>query len=829
MKALAAAALGVLVVLVGQPSGKEAAWRVEAPETPALVLGAPAVHAAAARGIAPEDLAAVVQRYCQVCHNDNLLTAGLSLEGFDVANPMARAQTAEKMIQKLRLGMMPPPGMPRPGGDTLMALVEELEQRLDEAAVASPTPGVLSFHRLTRPEYENSIRDLLGLEVDASEFLPPDTKSDNFDNNVDTQLMSPMLVDAYLRAASEISRTAVGNPDAVPRQSLYWVPQDASQADHVRGAPIGTRGGISVIHNFPADGEYYFHLGLLTVAQSALHTAEKPDEIEVSIDGERVLLLVVDRRWQITGNPDDGAPIDGVRTEPVFIRAGPRRVSVAFINRYEGPLADLISPNDYTQSVLSSTGYGIQLINHLRDFAIVGPFNITGVSETPIRQRIFTCRPTSSGEAVPCARQILSRLATAAFRRPVTPEELEALTSFYEQGEAEGGFEVGIWTGLEAILASPRFTFRFEKQAGTGRAAESYRISDFDLASRLSYFLWATSPDEELLSLARQGKLSDRRVLEGQVRRMLEDSRSEALATRFASQWLRLSDVDLVVPDMYVFPDFHRQLGDAMQRETELFFYNLVQNDRSVLEMFTADYTFLNEQLAKHYGIPEIAGEGFRQVQYPDERRRGLFGHGSIHLLTSIATRTSPVLRGKWVMEVILGAPPPPPPPGIPALEETASTVEGRPLTTRERMEIHRANPTCNACHRFMDPLGLALDNFDVVGKWRFRENRMLLDTRGELWDGTPVASPKELQDALLKRPLPLLRNFTVNLMTYALGRRVEYSDMPRIRRIVDTAAANDYRMSSFILGVVTSDAFLMRKAAVVTDGSNDTAVTPTL
>ena len=824
MKTLAVAALGVVVV-VGLTLDSSSVGRKEAPE--AKALGAPFVHSVAG-AIAPEDLTAVVQRYCQVCHNDQLLTGNLSLQGFDVANPMARAETAEKMIQKLRVGMMPPPGMPRPGGDTLLALAEELEDRLDKAAAADPNPGSRSFQRLNRIEYQNSIRELLGLEVNAGDYLPPDTKSANFDNIADAQLLSPTLTDAYLRAAMSISRLAIGNPDATASETTYLVARRVSQVGPVEGAPFGTRGGVSVIHNFPADGEYFFRIlfptddsgTLYGIGSTALHTAEGPEQIVVLVDGEQVALADVDR-WMHLSDPPYGTEI---RIEkPVFIRSGPRRVTAAFIKRYEGPLADLTSPHGFSRISQGIPAYGVQTVPHIREFTIRGPYNASGVSETPVRENIFTCRPTSPAEAGPCASEILSRLATEAFRRPVSAEQRAALISFYEDGAEEGGFEVGIRTGLEAILASPHFVFRVERQPANAKAdGGSYPIDDFALASRLSYFLWATPPDDELLSLAREGKLSDRRVLKGQAQRMLADPQSEALATRFLAQWLRLPDLDPIEPDPYLYPDYHQQLGRAMQRETELFFYNLVQNDRSVLELFTSDYTFVNERLAKHYGIQGVVGEAFQRVQYPDATRRGLFGHASILMLTSVPARTSPVLRGKWVMEVILGMPPPPPPPGVPDLAETkGSTDEGRVLTTRERMEIHRANPTCNACHRFMDPLGLALDNFDVVGRWRTRENGAPLDTRGVLWDGTPVTSPKELQDALLKRPIPLLRNVTKNLMAYALGRRVEYYDMPALRKIVDDAEANDYRMSSFILGVIDSDAFRMRRSESVTTNSN--------
>ena len=751
MRVLTAAVAGVLLILAWSIARKVPTSHGAAPE-PAPMPARTALHTAStavAPDIEPEDLTAVVQRYCQVCHNDQLRTGNMSLEGFDVANPEARAATAEKMIKKLQVAMMPPPGMPRPGGDTLDALITELETRLDRAAAANPTPGVRSFQRLNRPEYENAIRELLGLEIDAADYLPPDTKSNNFDNIVDVQLMSPTLLDSYLRAASEISRAAIGNADATARQTTYFIDQRSSQGERVPGAPIGTRGGLSVIHNFPADGHYTLQFAGLApgnggrvAGEKSMHTGDSPEQVEFSIDGERVAVL--DFNWYLSD-------LDYIQTEPVFIRAGPHRVSAAFIAIYEGTAPDVIKPNDYTQSVVT-TGYGAQVLAHLRDVVIAGPFNPTGVSENPVRQRIFTCRPTVPSEVTPCARSILTDLATRAFRRPVRPEEIEALMSLYEQGAEEGGFEVGIRNGLELILASPHFVFRFEKGADPGNVDRAYPISDFDLASRLSFFLWASPLDEELLSLARQGRLSDRRVLEAQTRRMLADPRSEALATRFAAQWLRLADIAGVVPNMYAYPDYYTQLGEAMRRETELFFYNLVKEDLNVLDLFTADYTFVNEPLAGHYGIPGIAGPDFQRVQYPDESRRGLLGHASVLMLTSLAPRTSPVLRGKWVLEVILGTPPPPPP-GVPALEETeGSTEEGRILTTRERMEMHRANPTCNACHRFMDPVGLALDNFDVIGKWRTRENSAPLDTRGELWDGTPVSSPTELQRALLRR-----------------------------------------------------------------------------
>ena len=440
------------------------------------------------------------------------------------------------------------------------------------------------------------------------------------------------------------------------------------------------------------------------------------------------------------------------------------------------------------------------------------------MSDTPSRQKIFTCRPASPAEERSCAQTILSRLGTQAYRRPLPAEDLSDLMGFYDVAAATDGFEVGVRTGLQAILASPEFLFRLEREPANTRAGENYRLSDLDLATRLSFMLWATAPDEELVALASDGRLSDPRVLEQQVERMLADPRSEALATRFAHQWLRLQDAVKVQPEPYFYPDYTRQLGDAMVRETELFFQHLVQEDLSLLQLFGADYTFLNERLAKHYGIDGISGDEFRLVQYPDASRRGILGHGSVLLLTSMSARTSPVLRGKWVMEVLMGTPPPPPPPNVPAFDQTPPTDSGRRLTTRQRMERHRANPTCNACHRFMDPIGLALDNFDVTGRWRIRENMMPLDTRGVFYDGTPVSMPSELTQAILKRPIPLVRNFTVNLLSYAIGRPVEYYDQPSVRKIAKDAEANGYRMSSFIMGVVTSEPFQLRRSQTAAD-----------
>jgi len=775
--------------------------------------------------IPADSLTAVVKQYCVVCHNDVMLTGNLTLSDFDVASAPEMAVRAEKMIVKLRAGMMPIPGAPRPSPDTLLALVETLEQLIDEAAASDPNPGHRTFQRLNRAEYSASIKDLLGLDVDAGAYLPLDTKSANFDNIADVQMLSPTLMNAYLGAASEIRRLAVGNPHASASEATFKVSRWNSQTERVEGAPRGTRGGISVVHNFPADGEYLFRVSfhhettgaLYGSGRAALHTAEALEQVEISVDGERVALMEIDR-WMHVSDPDGV----NLRTGPIAVKAGPHRVTTAFIKRFEGPLQDLVSPHDWSLASTSiADAYGFTSLPHLRDMAINGPHNPTGVSETPSRIRLFTCRPTALAEEEACAEEIIGRLGAQAYRRPLTGDNLADLMSFYALGSEDGGFEAGIGMALEAILASPHFVFRFEEPTASAEPGEDYRISNEDLASRLSFFLWGTPPDTELEAVANEGRLSDPGRLEAQVRRMLADPRAEALGTRFAGQWLRLQDLEKIHPDVRLYPDFDQQLKSAMTRETELFFNSLVREDRSVFDMFTADYTYVNERLARHYGIPAVTGTAFRRVELADNGRRGLLGHASVLTLTSHASRTSPVLRGKWVMEVLLGTPPPPPPPGVPDLDQTEGSQGGRMLTTRERMEMHRSNPVCSSCHKFMDPIGLALDNFDVTGKWRIRENGMPLDTQGELYDGTPITSPEDLRRALLERPIPLVRTFTENLMAYALGRRVEYYDKPTVRAIAKSAEQNDYRISSFILGIVQSPAFQMSRAeSVVEDGA---------
>ena len=817
--AVLAVALGLALVMVGQVADARSvdAGGVIVAESTSVFPSKQAteisvsselseVHSPKNLEIEAATLTEVVQTYCQACHNDAMMTGNLSLAGFEVENAPNKPETAEKMIRKLRAGMMPPPGMPRPSPDTLLALVEELETRMDREAVMNPNPGSRTFQRLNRAEYTQSIQDLLGLHIDVGEYLPLDTKSANFDNIADVQMLSPTLLEAYLNAASEISRLAIGDREVTPTETVYSAEKRASQMVHVEGTPFGSRGGVAADHIFPADGEYTFWFQFQSVGKRALG-----EQLELSFDGERVALLDIDLSEAEYADPTSTR----IETDPIFVRAGPKRIAAAFVPRFEGPVEELRAP--LGRSV--QEGFPEEMLTtlpHLRDLAVSGPYSVTGVSETSSRQRIFTCRPTALDEEEACARDIVTRISSEAYRRPARDAEVDDLMDFYLEGALEGGFERGVRHALQAVLASPYFVFRFEEAPEGVDWTEPYKINQQALASRLSFFLWGTPPDHLLLEDVANGLLANEEVLGSHVERMLMDPRSEALATRFAAQWLRLQDLEKVSPNVYDYPYFDMTLSEAMYRETELFFYNLVREDRSVLELLNADYTFLNERLAQHYGIPGVAGSAFRKVSYPDETRRGLLGHGSVLMLTSMANRTSPVLRGKWVMEVILDAPPPPPPPDIPALEATEGAEDGKFLTTRERMEKHRVNPTCNACHQFMDPIGLALDNFDVTGTWRIREFGRELDTNGMLYDGTPLANPSDLHKALLNRSIPFVRTFANNLMAYATGRRMEYFDQPMIREITKNAETNNYRMSSFILGVISSDAFQMKASTEI-------------
>ena len=770
--------------------------------------------AAPAAGRADAD-SALVKQYCAGCHSERGKAGGLSLASFDASAAVKHAPTVEKMIRKLRAGMMPPPGARRPDQAALQALAESLETRVDRAAAVNPSPGWRPFQRLNRVEYARAVKDLLALDVDTEALLPPDTISQSFDNVADVQAFSPTLIDGYLRAASRVAALAVGDPDAPAVEAHYRVPKTQSQLHRVDGAPLGTRGGLSVVHTFAADGDYVFRMDLHGNADGFLFGGPASGEqIELSINGERKALVDIDPKMaEVTTSLT-------LRTPPIHVAAGPQRVTAAFIQRFEGPVNDLIAPIDHTLADTQiGVAYGVTTLPHLKDLSIAGPQRVTGVSDTVSRRKIFVCRPTSPDEERPCATRVVDALATGAFRRRPTEHERERLMTFFDEGRKARNFEAGITSALEAILASPQFVFRLEPavvRAQSVRAPASEAIGAGELATRLSFFLWASSPDGELLKIAQQGRLGAPGVLAAQVKRLLRDSRADALSTRFAAQWLRLSDVDRMLPDALLYPYYDHSLGDAFVRETELFFDSIVREDRSVLDLLTADYTYVNERIAKHYGIANVTGSAFRRVTVPDYRR-GLLGHGSVLVLTSVADRTSPVMRGKWVMEVLLGSPPPPPP-NVPALEATNAAAAGKLLSTRERMEEHRKNPACASCHRVIDPIGLALDNFDPTGKWRIKDNEVPVDSTGVLYDGTKLEGPAGLRDALLTHQDVFLQTFTENLMTYALGRRVEYYDMPTVRAIVRDAAQHDYRLSSFVLGIVNSPAFRMRAEATKTE-----------
>ena len=755
-----------------------------------------------------ESQQALVDQYCVFCHDDVERSGDMSLSGFDLAHPEDNPELAEKIIRKLRAGMMPPPGQARPVDAARVSFVASLESAIDRSVDSTISPGRRSFQRLTRTEYVRSIRDLLDIDVDVAPFLPPDTVSDSFDNIADTQSSSATLMEGYMRAANRISRLALGDPNSSPTSTTYRPPRTGSQMRHIPGTPFGTRGGIAVEHNFPADGEYTFRLLLYGGRTGSLFgNSIRGEQIEVAVNGERVALLDIDHT--LTESSPDGL---NLRTEAVIsIKAGPQKVSASFIEGYSGLVDDLVAPIEHTLAD-RTTGTLAQLTHrpHLRELEIKGPFGVTGVSDSRSRIKIFTCRPTSVDDESACAEQIVSEMARQAFRRPPSAEDLEGLMSLYEAARASGDFDLGIRTALQAILASPRFLFRFENlPAGVG-LGESYQISDFELASRLSYFLWASAPDAELIEAASAGRLRDDAELELQVRRMPTDPRSESLATKFGRQWLRLADLEKIDPDFLIYPQYDAILAQALNRETELFFDSIVHEDRNVLDLLRADYTFINERVASHYRIPNISGPEFQRHVWDDENRRGLLGHGSILTLTSVADRTSAVQRGKWIMEVLFGAPPPPPPPNVPELEKTEGVVDGRVLTLSERMEMHRENPFCNSCHRMIDPIGLALENFDVTGAWRIKDGTAMVDPSSELYDGTGIDGPSDLREAILKYSDAFILTFTENLMTYGLGRRVEYPDMPMVRQIIREAGDNDYRFSSFIMGIVRSPAFRM-------------------
>jgi len=747
---------------------------------------------------------ALVDRYCAGCHNDKIKSGGFSWAQVDLTHPGRDAEQLEKVIQKLRAGMMPPAGMARPDATTSKAFIESLEAAIDRAAAEHPNPGRPPLHRLNRTEYANSIRDLLDVDVDAAALLPPDAMSHGFDNMADALTVSPTLMDGYIRAAGKIARQALGDPAASAAMITYKVPRVESQLQHVAGAPFGTRGGIALTHNFPVDGEYVFRMTFYFSGPGVFFgQLEKGQQIEIAVNGKRMALLDINPHMQATQD---------LRTPPIPIEAGPQRISAAFLQLADGPVDDSVMPVEQSLVDVSNANVpGITSLPHLHDLSIIGPTGNKGVSETPSRRKIFVCHPATAAEEVPCAKKIVAALMRQAYRRPVTDTDLEELLNIYQQGRNHGDFESGILLAVEAIIANPQFVFRFEPAPAGVTPGVNYRIGDLELASRLSYFLWSAAPDDQLIRLASQGRLSNADVLEQQVRRMLADPRSSALAANFAYQWLHLQDLKDMQPDDYQYPDFDEGLRQSMWRETEMLFESVMHEDRNVLDLLTANYTFVDERLARHYGIPNVLGSRFRRVELTDPNRFGLLGQGSILTLTSLANRTSPVRRGKWVMDVLLGTPPPAPPPNVPPLKENAT--QAAKLSVRERMEAHRKQEPCASCHKMMDPIGFALENFDPIGVWRTNDSGFRIDASGRMFDGSRLDGPVSLRQAILNHSDAFLRTFSSNLLAYGIGRVLDYQDMPAVRAIDREAAREDNSFSAFVLAIVKSAPFQMRRA----------------
>jgi hypothetical protein len=760
----------------------------------------------------------VIDEYCTGCHNDAERTGDLTLERVALTDVGAHAEVWETVVKKLRGRMMPPAGEPLPEAETADEVVAFLEAELDAAAAKNPNPGSKSLHRLNRTEYGNAIRDLLALEVDAGALLPNDSEAYGFDNIADVLGTDPSLMDRYLSAAWKITSAAMGDTAIAPAVSTYRVPPDRSQTDHVEGLPLGTRGGMLVSHHFPVDGEYVIRPRLWRNTVDVVRGTETPHDLEVSLDGARLSLT----RF---GGPEDEVPaqmfpgktadeIDRRFETRVTVTAGQHDVGVTFAKKSSATRQDVLQPfarekHDARMDV------GIPELDQI---VIEGPLSIAGPGSSPSRKRIFSCHPANAAEETPCATDILSRLAQRAYRRPITEAERDRLVGLYEAERTKGrDFEAGVQTALAYVLVAPQFLFRVEQDPTDAAPGTLYRISDLELATRLSFFLWSSLPDDELIDTAVAGNLSKPAELERQVERMLADERATTLAKSFASQWLYLRNLRASAPDMYVFPDFDDNLRQSAIRETELLFETIVREDRPLPELLSADYTYLNERLARHYGVPGIYGDQFRRVALTDTRRFGLLGQASILTLSSYPNRTSPVSRGNYVLTNILGTPPPEPPPDVPTLPE--STTEK--LSMRARMERHRADPVCAGCHKLMDPIGLVLERYDGIGRWRSEDNGEPVVDYGSpihvLRDFGPINGPEDLRAAILSQPERFVRTGTEKLMTYALGRALTAADMPTARAIVRAAAEDDYRFSKLVLGVVTSEPFQMRIAGTDT------------
>ena len=772
---------------------------VGAAQTPAVGTS-PAAPAASASTPIESEPRQLLNRYCVSCHSERLKTAELSLQAVDVDNIPRDAATWEKVVRKLRAGAMPPVGRPRPDAATYDRVASRIEGELDRAAAARPNPGrTASFHRLNRVEYQNSVRDILGLDVDVAALLPGDDAAFGFDNIGEMLTVSPDLLDRYLSAANKITRLAVGDPSLQLGSATYPVSEYLLQADRMSDElPFGSRGGTSVRHQFPYTGEY-----ALKVRFAGL--ARPPETVDIRIDGTRVASLETPGRNNFEDPVDEGAV-----EARVAVDAGPHVVGVSF--RKSTVMNETRYPQYFPwgNSATFGTNTGSVRPLNVHSVDITGPFNPKDAGKTPSRARIFTCQPARASEEEGCARKIVGTVARRAFRRPVTAADVDALLPFYRSARAERTFDGAVQAALERVLVDPEFLFRVERDPENVAPGTAYRISDLALASRLSFFLWSSVPDDELLQVAEKGKLKDAAIFEQQVRRMIADERSKTLVTNFAAQWLFLRNVKLAKPDSFSFPDWDDDLRAALVSETELFLDYQIRADRPVAELLTADYSFLNERLAKHYAVPDVYGSHFRRVEFPDETRRGgLLGHGSILLVTSFANRTSPVLRGKWLLENFLNYSPPPPPPDVPDLPPATKGAQAR--TVRERVEQHRSNPVCAACHNVMDPLGFALEHYDAIGRYRASDDGRPIDASGVTPDGVKFEGLAGLRDLMDDRREDFVATAAEKLLVYALGRGVEYYDQPAIRKIVRDAAPGDYQWSSVIVGITRSVPFQMR------------------
>ena len=778
-----------------------------------LILSLTGVSRAQTRTLNAEGLDEFLATNCRDCHDDVTKAADLSLDGVDLAHVGQDSALWEKVVRRLRARQMPPPDMPQPEEKEFRAVLSWLESRLDQEAAERPRPGrTQTFRRLTRTEYENAIRDLLALDVDAAALLPKEAASHGFDN-VTVGDLSPTLLNRYISAAQKISRLAVGASPKLSGAKTFRVRPDVTQEEHVAGLPIGTRGGLLVTHTFPLDGEYEVRIRLARDRNEHVEGLRETHEMEVLLDRRPVAEFTVrppggKRDENAEYDTRSHANVDRHLKARIPVKAGPHQLGVTFLKNPSSLLESKRQPlnvhfNMYRHPRLSPAVYQV---------TVSGPFEADGSEQTPSRQRIFSCRPNGPDDEEQCARQILSTLLRRAYRRPIDEADFTLPLEMFRQSTEQGGdFETGIEMALSAVLVNPHFLFRTERSPQGLPAAAPYRVSDVELASRLSFFLWSSIPDEELLEAAEQGTLSDPQVLEQQTLRMLADDRARALVDNFAGQWLYLRNLESITPDMRLFPDFDDNLRKAFRQETELVFESVMREDRSVLELLKSDYTYLNERLAKHYDIPHVYGSHFRRVAVDESTKRGgLLRHGSILTVTSYATRTSPVIRGKWILENILGTPPPPPPDNVPPLED--NTVAAN-LSVRERLAQHRANPACASCHDLLDPVGFSLENFDAVGRWRDLEDGNPIDSSSGLPDGSQFANLAEFERGLQARPELFVGTMVEKLLTYALGRGLEHTDAPAVRRIVRDAEQNDFRFSSLILGIVKSVPFQMRTA----------------